>query len=107
MLSIAIKSLCLMGLLKAMADEEIGFWKGVALAFAASLGSAFLLQGLAPSLGLWAIPVALGLVGLGLGAAISAICGTEIKRSFLVAAAYILVDLVITMIFLGVGLLFA
>ena len=90
-----------------MADEEIGFWKGAGLALGASVGGELLFRAFAPSLGVAAILVALGLVGLGLGAAISAICGTEIKRSFLVAAAYILVDLVITMIFMGVSLLFA
>jgi len=38
----------------------------------------------------------LNLVGLGLGAAISALCGTEIKRSFLIAAVYIVCDLLIS-----------
>ena len=107
MLSIAVRSLCLIGILKVMADEEIGFWNGIVLAFAASLGSELLVRGLSPSLGAGAILVALGLVGLGLGTAISAVCGTEIKRSFLVAAVYILVDLVISMVSFGVGLLFA
>jgi len=96
MLAIAVKSLCLMGLLKAMADEEISFWQGVGLALGASIGSALLIKALTPWLGLWAILVTLNLVGLGLGAAISAVCGTEIKRSFLIAAVYIVVDLVVS-----------
>ena len=103
MFAIAIKSLCLIGILKVMADEEISFWQGAGLALAASIGSGLLMTGLAPSLGLWALPVALNLVGLGLGAGISALCGTEIKRSFLIAAVYIFVDLIISVV---IGLLF-
>ncbi len=96
MLAFAVKSLCLMGLLKVMADEKISFWQGAGLALGASIGSALLIKALTPWLGLWAILVTLDLVGLGLGAAISAVCGTEIKRSFLIAAVYIVVDLVVS-----------
>jgi len=96
MLSIAIKSLCLIGILKTLADEEIGFGEGAALALGASVASFLLLLALSPWLGWWAILVALNLVGLGLGAAISALCGTEIKRSFLIAAVYIVCDLLIS-----------
>lgn len=103
MLSIAVKSLCLIGILKTMADEEIGFGQGAALAVGASLGSSLLVIALSPWLGPWAILVTLNLVGLGLGAAISALCGTEIKRSFLIAAVYIVVDVLISF---GLHLLF-
>jgi len=103
MLPIAIRALCLIGILKVLADEEISFGQGAGLALGASLGSSLLYMSLAPWLGAWAILVALNLVGLGLGAGISAFCGTEIKRSFLIAAAYIVVDLGIT---IGLAMLF-
>jgi hypothetical protein len=62
----------------------------------ASLGLSLLVRVLTPALGLWSLVVAFNLVGLDPGAAISAICGTENKRSFLIAAVYLVVDLLIT-----------
>ncbi len=56
------------------------------MSLGASISSSRLMAALTPWLGLWAGLATLNLVGLGLGVAISAVCGTEIEHSFFIAA---------------------
>ncbi|MHC4180755.1 MAG: hypothetical protein ACYSWU_24915 [Planctomycetota bacterium] len=98
MLGILIDAAVLMALLKTVTDEDVGFGTAVLVAIAAAIGTALLAFGLTAVMGVAGIIVAAIVAAAGLGIAVSALFGVEIKRSFLISAIFMVVHIAV-----GVG----
>jgi hypothetical protein len=96
LLILIIDAAVLIGLLKAITDDDVGFGIAFVLALGTALGVGLLAMALNASLGpWWALIIAANVGGLLLGIAISALFGTEIKRSFFVGGIFVLVHIVV------------
>jgi hypothetical protein len=100
MLGIAIDAIVLMVLLKTIVSEDVGIGTLVLLSLAVSIGTSLLAFGLATVMGVLGILVAAVIAAALLGVAVSALFGSEIKRSLLVGAIFMVVHL-------GVGIAFS
>ncbi len=93
MLLLFIDAAVLMGLIKSISDDDVNLGTALLLALGAALGVNALTYVLAPSMGIWGLLIAANVVGLLLGIAISALFGSEIKRSFFVGGIFVLVHI--------------
>ena len=93
MLVIAIDALVLMGLLKAINDDDIGFGTSAVVAFVASIGTIALAAFLVSVMGIGGVLVAAIVAALLLGVAVSALFGVEIKRSMLIGFIFMVVHI--------------
>ena len=95
MLAILIDAAVLIGLLKVITDDDVS----LGLSFMLALGTALAVYGLAlalvPVMGFWGLIIAANVGGLLLGILISALFGTEIKRSFFVGGIFVAVHIVV------------
>ena len=96
MLTILADGVIFMAVLKIVNNEEVDFLTSLAVGFVAALVAGLLAAGLAAVMGIAGAVLALIIVGLLLGLAVSAMFGTEIKRSFLVGGLFILIHCAVT-----------
>lgn len=94
MLLIAIDAVVLIGLLKSISDEDLPFSTAFIIALIASIGTSILAFMFVSAMGLAGVFVAVGIAAALLGLTVSAICGVEIKRSFLIGAIFVVVHVV-------------
>jgi hypothetical protein len=99
MLGILIDGAILMVLLKTIDDEEIGFGTSLLVAFATSIGTSLLALALAAAMGVVGIGIAALIAAALLGVALSALFGMEIKRALLVAGAFMVAHIGISIVF--------
>jgi len=96
MLVILVDAVVLMSLMKSINDQEVDLGTAVLVALGAAIGANILAAVLTPALGLIGIFAAtIAVAGL-LGFAISALFGTEIKRSVLIGGVFAVVHVAIT-----------
>ncbi len=93
MIGLAIDALVLMALIKAINDDDVSFVSAFLVALVAAIGTTVLAAGLAAVIGISGIVVAALLAGTILGVAVSALYGVEIKRSFAIAAIFMVVHI--------------
>jgi hypothetical protein len=84
LLVIALDALVLMVLLKAVSDEEVDFRTAAIIAVVAAIGTFALAFGLGILMGIAGVILAAIIAACALGVAVSAMFGTEIKRSFVI-----------------------
>lgn len=94
MLLIAIDAVVLIGLLKTISDEDLPFLTALIIALIASIGTSILATILATAIGIVGVVVAVAIAATLLGLIVSAMCGVEIKRSFLIGAIFVLTHVV-------------
>jgi hypothetical protein len=90
-LQIAIDALVLMVPLKAISDEDVDFRTAALIAVVAAIGTMALAFGLSLALGMLGVILAAIVAAVGLGVAVSAMFGAEIKRSFLIAVLFVVI----------------
>jgi hypothetical protein len=95
MVAILIDAAVLISLLKLITDDDVSFLLAFIIALCAALGVSFLAMALIPVMGFAGLIVAANVGGLLLGIVISALFGTEIKRSFFVGGIFVLVHIVV------------
>jgi hypothetical protein len=95
LLTVLIDAAVLIGLLKGITDADVGLGLAVVLAIGTSIGVTALAYVLIPVMGIWGLIIAANVGGLVLGVLISALFGTEIKRSFFVGGIFVLVHIVV------------
>lgn len=95
-LRVLIDAAVLIVLRKALSDEELEWITAAVIAFVAAVATGLLAFGLGSLLGLIGLVAAVVIVAVGLGAAVSLLFGVEIKRSLLIGAVFVVVDLVVT-----------
>ena len=93
MLGLIVDAAVLMILLKNFSGEDVGFITALIVALVAALVTYGLAIGLAGPLGAGGIVVAALIGAAGVGIAVSALFGVEIKRSFLIGAIFIAVHI--------------
>ncbi len=93
MLGILIDAAVLMVLLKTVSDQDVDFVTAVIVAIVAAIGTTALAFGLVSMMGIAGIIVAAIAAAAGLGIAVSALFGVEIKRSFLIGAIFMVVHI--------------
>lgn len=96
MLMILIDAFVLMALLKLVSDEDIGFGTAVLVGLLAALGVFSLVIALGMLLGLVGVLLAVVLGAAGLGVAISAMFGIEIKRSIAIGVIFLVLHVAIS-----------
>jgi hypothetical protein len=96
MIGVAIDALVLMFLLQTIIKEDVEFGPMLLLAIAISFGALFVTLALVPLLGDVGIVVSAVVVALLLGVIVSALYGAEIKRSFLVGVAFVVVHIAVS-----------
>ncbi len=100
MLQIAIDAAVLIGLIKSISDDDVNILTACLIALGAAIGVNFLVLLLVPVLGAWVgLLAAASIVGLLVGVAISALFGSEIKRSFTVGGVFVLVHILVAICF--------
>lgn len=100
---ILIDTLILVGLLKAINDEEIEFLTAALIALVTSIGTTALAVALVGAMGIWGIVVAGVVAAAALGLAVSSLFGVEIKRSLLIGGIFMVAHIGIS---LGLNLAF-
>lgn len=107
MIGVIISALVLIGVLKAVSDEEIGFFTAAILALVTSVVTNFLSIGLSIGLAILLGPLPGVILGVLLGATIAAVAlgfvvgymfGLDNKSAMIVGGAYMLVNVI-----LGIG----
>lgn len=107
MLVIILEAAILIALLKIVTEEELSMLTAILVAFGAAIGANLLAKGfvmaLAPALGiggiLLGISAAGGIVAVALAFIISALCGVEIKRAFLVGILFVAAHIGLSVVF--------
>ena len=103
MLGILLNTLILMGLLKAVNDEEVEFVTALIIAVVASIGTAVLVAAFS-FMGIWGILPACALTSLGMAIAISAFFGTAMKQAMIIGFLYLVATVLVS---IGFSLLFS
>jgi hypothetical protein len=93
MITIAIDAIVLMVLLKALNEDDAGFGRALLVALVAAIGTKALAVGLGLALGIAGIILAAIIAAAGLGIAVSALFGADIKRSCLIGAVFMIVHM--------------
>ncbi|MFO7904094.1 MAG: hypothetical protein R6U98_15630 [Pirellulaceae bacterium] len=96
MLAILADAVIFMAVLKIVNNEEVEFLTSLIVAFVAAIVANLLVIGLATLMGVAGAILGLIIVGVLLGIAVSAMFGTEIKRSFLAGGLFILVHFAVS-----------
>ena len=99
MLGIVIDAGVLIVLLQVGSGQDIDFPTAFFVAIGAAIGTMVLAMGLVSAMGIAGVFVAAIVAAAGLGVAVSALFGVEIKRSFLIGAIFMVVHI-------GVGVMF-
>lgn len=93
MLGVIVDAAVLMVLLKTVNDDDMSLGLAVVVALVASISMGLLSWGLVSVIGAAGIFLAPIIVAAGLGVAVSALFGAEIKRSFLIATIFVVVHI--------------
>lgn len=92
---LGIEAFILMGLLQMISKEEIGFGMAMLVGFGASLFTGIVGSVLITLLGIFGLIPAAAIGAAGVGCAVSALYGIEIKRAFLIGAIFLVVHIVL------------
>ena len=88
MCGVIIDALILIALLQVVDNEEVDFWSAFFVALGASIVTGLLAVGLISVMGIAGFFVATLIGAAGVGVAVSAIFGVEIKKAFLIGAIF-------------------
>lgn len=100
MIGIAIDAAVLIALIKSISDDDVSWGFPILISVVASIGVSVLAMWMIPMMGLWGLIIAANIVGLLVGVAVSALYGTEIKRSVTVGGIFVIVHLSVAFLFL-------
>jgi hypothetical protein len=100
MIGIAIDAAVLILLIKSISDDDVSWGFPVLISIVAAIAVSVLAMWLVPMMGLLGLIIAANIVGLLVGLAVSALYGTEIKRSFMVGGIFVLVHLSVAFLFI-------